>query len=124
MAGDLVINAGTGVVTVASALDRETDGPTRSITIRATSADGSIAEQTFTIDINDVNESPVTAPADIDAAVNQVDENSTTGTIVGITINSTDNDSTTSSVTYSLVNNDGGRFAIDANSGLVTVLGD
>jgi VCBS repeat-containing protein len=121
--GRFAIDASTGVVTVAGAIDRETDGPTRSITIRATSADGSIAEQTFTIDINDVNESTVTAPVDINAAVNQVDENSTIGTIVGITVNSTDPDSTTNSVTYSLVNNDGGRFAVDANSGVVTVAG-
>src|SRR5262249_60665611 len=38
--GRFAINASTGVVTVAGAIDREVDGPSLSITVRATSADG------------------------------------------------------------------------------------
>ncbi len=45
--GRFAIDANTGVVTVAGSIDREADGATRSITVRATSADTSYSEQTF-----------------------------------------------------------------------------
>ncbi len=48
-------------------------------------------------------------------------ENAANGTAVGITAQATDNDATTNTVTYSLFDDAGGRFTIDANSGIVTV---
>ncbi len=45
------------------------------------------------------------------------------GTVVNITGLASDADATTNTITYSLQNNDGGRFTIDANSGVVTVAG-
>ena len=57
--GRFAIDSGTGVVTVAGAIDLETDGAVRTITIRANSDDGSFFDQVFTIDILNVNEAPV-----------------------------------------------------------------
>ncbi|MFO1001911.1 MAG: cadherin repeat domain-containing protein [Planctomycetaceae bacterium] len=54
--GRFVVDSNTGVVTVAGVIDRETDGASRTIIIRATSTDGSTADGSFTIDINDLDE--------------------------------------------------------------------
>ena len=72
--GRFAIDSGSGVVTVAGAIDREADGVTRSITVRATSDDGSFFDQIFTIAINDVDEFDVTSVNDVDGAVNEVAE--------------------------------------------------
>ena len=121
--GRFAIDANSGVVTVAGAIDREADGASRNITVRATSSDASFSTQIFAIAINDINEFAITPVVDVDATVNNVDENVAIGTIVGITANASDADATTNTITYSLDDNDGGRFAIDLNSGVVTVAG-
>ncbi len=118
--GRFAIDANTGVVTVAGAINRETDGASRNITIRATSADASFTDQVFSIAIVDADEFDVTAPTDVNATANAVDENVSIGTLVGITASASDADATTNAVTYSLFDNDGGNFAIDANTGIVT----
>ncbi len=120
--GRFAINATTGVVTVAGAIDREA-GPTQAITVLATSADGSTATQSYTITINDVDEFDVTAISDTNAAANAVNENAAIGTTVGITAFASDGDATTNGITYSLTDNAGGRFAINATTGVVTVAG-
>ena len=56
--GRFTIDSATGVVTVAGALDYET-ATSHSVVVRATSADGSSATQSFTIQVTDVNESGV-----------------------------------------------------------------
>jgi len=114
------IDINTGVVTTAAAIDREAIGATRSITVRATSSDGSMAEETFSIAINDVDEFDVTVPTDTDATANNVTENVAVGTTIGITANAFDLDATTNTITYSLTSNPGGLFQIDANTGVVT----
>ena len=48
---------------------READGPSRNITVRATSADGSFTDQVFAININDVDEFNVGAVTDTDVTV-------------------------------------------------------
>ncbi|MFO0923543.1 MAG: cadherin repeat domain-containing protein [Pirellulales bacterium] len=121
--GRFAIDANTGIVTVAGAINRETDGASRTITVRATSADGSYTDQNFSIGINDVDEFDVGTVSDTNATTNVVNENASVGTVVGITASASDSDATTSTITYSLFNNDGGRFAIDANTGIVTVAG-
>src|SRR5205807_698122 len=104
-----------------SAIDREAIGPSTSIEVTATSADGSHAAQTFTIAINDVNEFAVSTPVDSDTATaNAVDENVAAGTVVGVTAFASDADATTNTVTYALTSNPGGLFAIDADTGVVT----
>jgi Ca2+-binding RTX toxin-like protein len=61
---------------------------------------------------------PVDA-ADVDGAGNEVAENAANGTAVGITVKATDADSAT--LTYSLTDSAGGRFAINASTGVITV---
>ncbi len=115
------IDVSTGVVTTSAAINREIVGATRSITVQATSSDGSTASQTFSIAINDVDEFDITAISDTNATTNSIAENAANGSLVGITASASDADSTTNTVTYSLDNNAGGRFAIDATTGVVTV---
>ena len=119
-AGRFAIHATTGVVTVAGGINREAAG-SYDITVRATSSDTSMTTRTFTITIGDVDEFDVTAPSDSDGSANAVNENAANGTTVGITASASDADATTNTVTYSLTDDAGGRFTIDANSGIVTV---
>src|SRR5437667_12382716 len=89
--GRFAINANTGVVTVADGtlLNREA-AASHNIAVRATSADGSTADTVYTINVLDVNEFGVTAPADANAATNAVGEQAATGTLVGITAPASD----------------------------------
>ena len=120
--GRFAIDSSTGVVTVANGtlLDHETD-TSHTITVLATSADGSTSSQTFTIDVNEVDEFDVGPLSDVNAAANSVTENAASGTVVGITANAVDTDGTNNTVTYTLSDNAGGRFAIDSSTGVVTV---
>ncbi|MFN9417092.1 MAG: beta strand repeat-containing protein, partial [Pirellula sp.] len=114
------VDASTGVVTTAAAINREVHGANRSITVQATSSDGSTATQVFTISINDLDELDVTVPTDSNAESNEVNENVAIGTTVGITANAFDLDSTTNTITYSLTGNPDGLFQVDPNTGVVT----
>ncbi|WP_326540719.1 cadherin domain-containing protein, partial [Pseudorhodoferax sp.] len=119
--GRFAIDANTGVVTVANGtlLDFEA-ASSHQITVLATSSDGSTSNADFTVNLTDVNEQPVGAVADVNAAANQVAENAANGTVVGITAQAIDPDGS-ATVGYSLSDNAGGRFAIDAVTGVVTV---
>jgi len=119
--GNFTIDANTGVVTTAAALNRETLGASRNITVRATSADGSTADTVFTIAINDLDEFDIGPINDLVSNPNAVAENSATGTIVNYQAFTFDADATMNGVVYSLDDNANGRFAIDAVSGMVTV---
>ena len=121
--GRFAVNSTTGVVTVAGAIDREVDGPSRNITVRATSTDGSFTDQIIAISINDLDEFDATATVDGDGSVNAVDENAAVGTPVGITASASDADATNNTITYSLDDNDGGRFTINSATGVITVAG-
>ncbi len=110
------------IVADGSLLNREANA-SHIITVRATSADGSYTDQNFTIGINDVDEFDVGTVTDTNATTDAVNENASVGTVVGITANASDSDATINTITYSLFDNDGGRFAIDANTGVVTVAG-
>lgn len=65
---------------------------------------------------------PVGAISDSDNTANSVTENAAIGTAVGITLTATDPDSS-DSVSYSLAQDAGGLFAVDASSGVVSVAG-
>ncbi len=119
--GRFAIHSSTGVVTVAGAIDRETDGASRSITIRAMSSDGSFSDQVFSISIGDIDEFNVGSIADINLASNVVDEFAASGTSVGVIALANDADATTNTITYTLDNTAGGRFTIHGSTGLVTV---
>ena len=120
--GRFTIDPTSGVITVAdtSLLDYET-ATSHTVTVQATSTDGSTNSQTFTVNLtDDTSEASVSAVSDDDAAANSISESATNGTAVGITALATDADAT-DTVTYSLTDDAGGRFAIDANSGVITV---
>ncbi|MGH6649474.1 cadherin repeat domain-containing protein, partial [Aquabacterium sp.] len=120
--GRFAINAVTGVVTVANGtlLDYES-ATSHAITVVATSLDGSSSNQVMTINLADADEFDVGAVSDANATANSVAENATNGTVVGITANAIDADGTNNTITYSLSDNAGGRFAINAVTGVVTV---
>ncbi len=119
--GRFAINSSTGEVTVAGAIDREAGGASRSITVRATSADGSFTDQAYVIAITDVDEFDVGTITDSDAIANAVEENAANGTAVAVTALASDADATNNTMTYSLDDDAGGRFAIDGSTGVVTV---
>ncbi len=115
------IDGATGVVGVAGALDYET-ATSHSITLRAASDDGSTSTQSFTISVTDDDEFDIGPISDADPAADQVAEGAAVGTAVGVTANATDPD-VTDDVTYSLDDDAGGLFSIDAAMGVVRVAG-
>jgi VCBS repeat-containing protein len=121
--GRFAVDSLTGVLTVAGTIDREADGASRSVIVRATSTDGSHADQHFMIAINDIDEYDVGSITDNDATSNNVNENATIGTVVGISVHASEADATNNTITYLLLNDDDGRFAIDSVNGIITVAG-
>ena len=120
--GRFQIDLTTGVVTVAdSTLLNYEDAQSHTITVRATSADGSHADTDFTIALSDVDEFDVTAPTDSDSTTNEVSDTVSNGATVGVTASASDADGTNNSITYSLSDTVGGRFQIHPTTGVVTV---
>jgi hypothetical protein len=119
--GRFAIDANTGVITVNGALDYETN-TSHSVTVLATSDDGSTSSQVFTTNVTDVSEGAVGPVSDTDATADAVDENALVGATVGVTANAVDPDGG-DTVTYSLDDNAGGLFTIDNNTGVVTLAG-
>ncbi|CAN1532088.1 Cadherin_repeat domain containing protein [Rhabdaerophilaceae bacterium] len=125
--GRFAIDGETGVVTVANAslFDYETapvlkSGPERGyfITILATTLELSSA-QTMGVVIADGNEAP-DALLDFDpSTANSVVEGAAAGTYTGLTARASDINGDT--LTYTLVDDAGGRFVIGTSSGVVTV---
>lgn len=83
------------------------------ITATATDVGGNTSE--FSADIAAVNQAP-SIPVDNDAALNEIAEGAVNGTPVGITAHSSGDN-----LTYTLTADAGGRFAINATTGVVTV---
>jgi len=120
--GRFEIDSATGVITVRdnTLLDYETQ-TSHNVTVRATSTDGSSSTQTFTIDLRDDNTEFSIGPVmDNDASANEGSESAANGTAVGITALATDGD-TTDTVAYSLDDDAGGRFEINATTGVITI---
>ena len=114
--GRFAINASTGVITVAdgSLLNYEAS-TSHSITVRVTDSGGLTYDKTFSIGVSNVNE----APTNITLTGNTVAENTATGTVVGTAAGSDADAGDTK--TYSLTDTAGGRFAINASTGQLTV---
>ncbi|HEY7228915.1 MAG TPA: cadherin domain-containing protein [Pseudolabrys sp.] len=114
--GRFAIDADTGVITVADGgrLDFET-AQTHDITVRATDQGGLSFDKTFTIKVTDVNEGPRDETLIGDTVVENAPNGSVVGTVMGI-----DPDAN-SVLTYALTNDAGGRFTIDASTGIITV---
>ena len=117
--GLFVIDSITGLVTVNAALDYES-AATHTIRVQALSTDGTTSVRDFTLAVKDINEYGTGAVIDSNASTNQVTEDAIVGTIVGVTAFADDLDGS-DSVSYSLINDAGGRFAIDGVTGIVTV---
>jgi Ca2+-binding RTX toxin-like protein len=113
--GLFAIDAATGVVTTAAAIDREALGASKTIEVTATSADGSAKVQSFSIAINDLND---VAPAITSGATGSEAENSPTTNAV-YTVTATDPD-TVGVISYALTGTDAALFNIDSASGTVT----
>lgn len=115
--GRFAIDAVTGRITVAipNLLDFETVAA-HTIRVRATDAAGLSIEKDFTVAVADVNESPSTLAL---TSGGSIAENSPVGTVVG-QLAGTDPDAG-SVLSYSLVDSAGGRFSIDAATGVVKV---
>ena len=116
--GRFTIEETTGVVTTTQDLDAET-ATSHTITVRATSTDGSTTTSDFTIAVVDSDEFDISAISDIDAAANSVAENLTAGSSVGIEAEASDADAT-DSVMYTLDDDAGGRFTIEETTGVIT----
>ncbi len=115
--GRFAINATTGVISVANAALLNFEAATaHAITVRVTDAAGASYDEAFTIDVTNVNEAPDSLTL---ASGGNVAENSVNGTSVA-RLAATDPDAG-GTLSYSLVDNAGGRFAIDAATGVVTV---
>jgi hypothetical protein len=113
--GAFAINPGTGAITVANnaALNFETT-PSFALTVQV--SDSALTDTaTITVNLTNANEAPVVS----NQAFN-INENSANGSSVG-TVVATDPDAATA-LSYSITaGNTGGAFAINANSGAITV---
>lgn len=106
-----------GELRINSAPDFETKASYQ-FRVKTIDENGSQFEKAFTLTVTNIDEAP-SVPTDSDLAANTVAENAANGTATGITALATDQEGAT--VTYSLTNNAGGRFAINAATGVVTV---
>ena len=113
--GRFAIDPVSGQITVANGalLDYE-DATQHNVTVNVTDPDGLSDTATYAIDVQDVNESPSITGLSGD----QVDENAADDTLVG-TVAASDPDA--DGLTYALTDDAGGRFAIDAATGQITV---
>ena len=118
--GRFAINAASGQLTVANGtlLDYEA-ATSHAITVRVTDQGGLTFDKAFTIGVTDVNEATNHAPTNATLSGGSVAENAANGTAAG-TVAGVDPDAG-NTLTYSLTGNAGGRFAINAASGQITV---
>ncbi|MEP6433138.1 MAG: cadherin repeat domain-containing protein, partial [Lentilitoribacter sp.] len=101
-------------------LDFET-APIHEISIQVTDSAGNTFTETMTIDLTDVNEYDVSSISDTDTSTNTISEGVSNGDSVGITASATDADGTNNTITYSLSDDAGGIFEIDASTGEVSI---
>jgi VCBS repeat-containing protein len=120
--GRFAINPTTGVISVASqafgVLNFEAVS-SHNIIIRVTDAAGLFYDETVTINVNDINEGPDRMGYGSPLGGPIIVENAANGTPI-VRINATDPDAG-AVLTFSLVNDAGGRFAIDPTTGQITV---
>lgn len=109
----LLPDAASGTITATAPFDFESGATSFGIVAKVTDQDGKAFQQSFTITVDNVNEAPFALVLD----ANTIAENRPAGTLVG-TLAGTDVEP--GALTYTLVNNAGGRFAVDAATGTVT----
>src|SRR5207253_2008558 len=113
------IDATSGVITVAngSLLDYEA-ATSHAVTVRVTDQGGLTTTQTFTLAVTDRSEE---RRAGTLASGGAIAENAATGTVVAQVAGHDPDSGHGDVLTYALTDNAGGRFAIDATSGVITV---
>ena len=115
-AGKFSIGSSSGAITVAAALDYETDS-SYTLTVEASDGNGGTDTATVNITVTDVNEAPVFGSTTYTFSVSEA---AAIGTSVG-TVSATDPDSG-NTVTYSITaGNSAGKFSIGSSSGAITV---
>ena len=107
-AGKFSINAGTGQISVASALDHET-ASSYTLTVLASDGNGGTATATVTITVTDANEAPVFDPG---SYAFSIAESANTWTSIG-QLTATDQDAGDTITYYITSGNADDRFAID-----------
>ena len=113
--GRFKINASTGVVTVADGDLLDIDAATsHRITVKATGNSGSVSSN-FNIAVAELLNPKL---SDANSSANRVAEGAANGTLVGITARAED---VTGTITYSLTDDAGGQFKINASTGVVSV---
>jgi hypothetical protein len=121
--GRFAIDSNTGWLSVAdSELLNFEQQQTHTIVVVVTDIDGLSRQEAYTIHLADVQETGVSVPVDLNQVTNRVDENSATGATTGIQVWAFDEEGSTNDVTYSLLDDAGGRFSIDSLSGVISVL--
>ena len=80
------------------------------------------ASTTFVLSVTDISEQPISQVIDVDPVGNRVRENAANGSVVGLTFFASDPDSGPNAVTYSLLDDAGGRFWIHPTLGGIFVL--
>lgn len=114
------IDSASGVVVTNAILDREV-ADNYSMTIEATSSDGSSESQIFTVSISDQNDNAPTITA---GQSFNVSEFATNGDTVG-DVASSDADATSAAANWTIVSgNSGGAFALNTSTGQITVADD
>ena len=116
-AGKFSINAGTGEVSVASALDHET-ASSYTLTVQASDGNGGTDTATVTITVTDVNEAPVFNPG---SYAFSIAESANTWTSIG-RLTATDQDAGDTITYYITSGNADDRFAIDWNHGDILLM--
>ncbi|ULA60002.1 MAG: hypothetical protein LZF60_180001, partial [Nitrospira sp.] len=114
--GRFTINSGTGVIMVAngSLLNYEA-AASHNVTVRVTDAGGLTYDETFTINLTDVNEATPTITSNGGGATASIRINENSATVT--TVTATDGD-TRQTLTYSISGGaDASKFTIDSNTG-------
>ena len=109
------VDSATGVITLAGALDYETD-QSHDVIVTATSLDGTSDAATFTIAVSDVNEAPTISTG---ASGKYVAENAATSTVI-YDAAASDVDAG-DGITFSVAGADSSLVSIDPSSGEVTL---
>ena len=115
--GRFTVDPSTGEITVAdgSKLDFEA-ATSHDITVEVTDSVGNTYDETFTVNLTNVNEGPTDLAW---TGSNSISENAANGTAVG-TVGASDPD-TGETFSYQLSDDAGGRFTVDPSTGEITV---
>ena len=119
---DLSIDASSGVVTLATDPDNETQAD-YTFTVIATDAVGNSSQQIVSLAVNNLDE--VGPSITSSATANAINENSGAGQLVYIATSTDNGDVSTGTTQYSLAPGaDAAAFSINATSGAVTLIGN